>query len=209
MPGFGLCAALVEIWWEGTRNGGDVLPSLQLPRPEFIQEIVSRQCQSAYLQHLPAEEPHLEPADRALLKLKYGTSNLREVVALDAKQGKASLLELDLQWRHRATLVEKCSWTVCRLAPPVAEIASAQPGLRLMLLRYAKSGHRMAFVVDAGGDVRFFDPNSGEVRFASGDDLADWLTDFWEVAGYSRRAPTVWLYRFTPHAPAETSTRGN
>ncbi len=208
-PGFGLCAALVEIWWEGARNGGDVLPSLQLPRPEFMQEIISRQCQSAYLQHLPAEEPDVKPADRALLELKYGTSNLQEVVALNAKEGTPSPLEIDLQLRHRAMLVEKCSWTVCRLAPPVAGIAPAQPGLRLMLLRYAKSGHRMAFVVDAQGGVLFFDPNSGEVRFASGSNLADWLSDFWEVAGYSRRAPTVWLYRFTPYALAETSTRGN
>ena len=208
-PRFGLCAALVEIWWEGVRNGGDVLPSLQLPTPEFVREIVSRQCRGAYPLELPADEALLGPADRALFELKYKTSDLQEIAMLAAEHGAASPLELDLQLRHCAALVESRAWPDCRLAPPVAAVAPDEPGLRLMLLRYAGSGHRMAFLVDPGGACRFFDPNSGEVRFARAGDFADWLADFWEVAGHQRRAPTVGFYRFRPDAPAATSIRGN
>jgi len=190
-PRFGLCAALVELWWEG----GDVLGRLRLPNREMVRDLVVRQSRHAYLTEVPADASLAGEADRALLELKYGTRELR-----------AHPLEADLAKLHGAAVAETCRWTNCTQAPSVD--SSEEPGLRLILLRYRDRGHRIAFVAEADGRRRFFDPNAGEVAFVAAADFARWFEDFWQTAGYGRRAPSIALYRFAVGYPQSHGPRG-
>jgi hypothetical protein len=131
--------------------------------------------------------------------------NMRDLVMRQARHAYLlpRPLERDLETLHGAPLVES---RTCA-APPFDSCDA--PGLRLLLLRYDGRGHRMAFLVEPGGVLRFFDPNAGEAIFAAASDFVPWFADFWQVGGYARRSPAVTLYRFTPRAAAETVTRGS
>jgi hypothetical protein len=187
---FGLCAALVELWWKER----DALDRLRVPNAEMVRDLVRRQARHAYLTELPADTSAIGAEDRALLELKYG--DLR-VNSLDA----------DLEALHDAALAESHAWTDCLDAPPVD--GRAEVGLRLMLLRYREGGHRMAFAAEHDGRRRFFDPNAGEVVFAGAAEFGPWFGEFWHEAGYGRRYPDVTVYRFTTRAAAETAVRGS
>jgi hypothetical protein len=166
-PRFGLCAALVELWWES----GDALGRLHLANREIVRDLVVRQSRHVYLPEVPAD------------------ASLAGEAA-----GRAYALEAVLAKLHGAAVAETCRWTNCTAAPPLD--SSEEPGLRLLVLRYRDSGHRIAFAAESDGRRRFFDPNAGEVAFAAAADFAPWFEDFWQTAGYSQRAASVSLYRF-------------
>jgi hypothetical protein len=173
-PQFGLCAALVELWWKDA----DALDRLRRPTALMVRDLVVRQARHAYLLESPADTSIVGENDRALLELKCGTRELRE----------------SLEVVHGAAVAETHAWANCAEAPTIG--AGEEQGLRLLLLRYRTGGHRMAFTVDPHGGQRFFDPNAGEVRIAGHARFAEWFADFWKAAGYDRRAPAVSLYRF-------------
>jgi Yersinia/Haemophilus virulence surface antigen len=191
-PRFGLCAALVELWWKDR----DALDRLCRPTAEMVRDLVLRQTRHAYLTALPAAASIVSDADRALLEVKYGTRELP-----------ANPLDADVAALHGAPVAESHTWTNCAAAPPVDR--SGETGLRLLLLRYREGGHRMAFEVESGGRCRFFDPNAGEAAFSDGAHFARWFADFWQAAGYDRRAATATLYRLTTRAVEETPVHGS
>ena len=187
--GFGLCAALVDLWWEGIRTGRDPFDPAGLP----TSELVVRQARHAYPAE-PFDPERASDADRALLTLKYG-----------APAPRPQSLAYDLEALHGAVLAESRDWIGSE--PGSVPDASDRKGLRLLLLRYHRGGHRMAFVRSRDGRYRFFDPNAGEVAIAARGEFAAWFADFWEKAGYARRAPRVTLYRFTTLSPVESAAR--
>ncbi len=180
-PGFGLCAALVEVWWEAARDGRAAMSALQCESAAFVRDLVERQCRSAWL--------------------------LEEIPPRESESG-ASPLAVDLERRYDAAIVESRVWKDRAAAPPLGALAVGEPGLRLLSLRYGNTGHRMALAVEATR-LRFFDPNAGEAHFSCAEDFAEWLGRFWQAAGYERRSPDVTVFRFAPAAPAAISTHGS
>ena len=206
-PGFGLCAALVELWWERARSGGDALEVLRLATPEILRALVMRQFRSAYLLDLPAGHLPLNPGDRALLESKYGSSDIALITSRLHASSHQTPLEGDLELCHGASLGEVHRWANCMAAPPIDASRRRDSGLRILLLRYRKGGHRMAFIDEGGGSRRFFDPNAGEIVFSGEEGFAEWFVEFWPAGGYARRSPDVTLYRFKPLAAEVTSGR--
>jgi hypothetical protein len=203
--GFGLCAALVEVWWEAVRDGHAGLAAFEREPSAIVKDLIARQLRSAYLADWPADQASPGTSERALLESKYGTADLRAIADRATALGIETPLALDLYWRFGLRIAQTQNWQHCATAPPIAALAIDEPGLRVLLLRYGASGHRMAFLVEPGGGLRFFDPNAGEVNFSSGADFAAWFELFWNAGGYARRYPNVTFFRFRAHEPATTS----
>jgi Yersinia/Haemophilus virulence surface antigen len=180
--GFGLCAALVEVWWEAARDGRPSINALQCESPAFVRDLVERQCRSAWL---------------------------LEEVPTRGCESIANPLAVNLERSFDATIVESRLWKDCVAAPPAGALVMGESGLRLLSLRYGNTGHRMALSVEAAGMLRFFDPNAGEAYFSCAEYFAEWLARFWPAAGYARRSPDVTVFHFMPAAPATISSHGS
>jgi hypothetical protein len=215
----GLCAAFVQVWWLGLRQGNDGLAPLLNPTPAVIREILSRQARSFYFPELPASDNSLSAEHASWFKFKYGDLTVHEIHALCQKYGVKEILELDLILHHEAPIVGRHVFT--RYSPKIAEdlTCESNPGLRLMLLRYAtpsrlsrQSGHRMGLVLSSGDSCRFFDPNCGEMRFERVCDFRDWFPDFWKESGYQQlieqpfqAIPPISVYHFGDGTPISAS----
>jgi hypothetical protein len=209
-PKFGLCAALVQLWWASVREGKDGIELLKNASSQLVEDIVNRQLRSYYFGKIP-NETELDEETAFWLNAKYGTTDLREIRVLCEKYGVDDLLELDLTLEHQAIIVAKQSSS--SLTPDFLDAFAlpSEPGLRLLLLRYShpghrggQSGHRMALAADSNGGCKFFDPNWGEMTFKALQDFRAWFVEFWKTckykSGIERPVPNILpfrLYRFS------------
>jgi len=209
-PDMGLCAGLVQVWWSSVRRGEDGIAALKDASLPLLKEIIARQLRSFYFGRTPSEA-ELDEKAAFWLNAKYGRQDLREIESLCQQYGASELLELDLILEHQSMIVEKHSFS--KFSPELLNvfIVPAEPGLRLMLLRYAHAGrrggqcgHRMAMAVQPDGSSKFFDPNQGELTFRALQEFKEWFGDFWQISEYKRGIeqpvadiPPLRLYRFS------------
>jgi hypothetical protein len=213
-PKLGLCAALVQLWWASVRGGHDGIELLKNADSSLIEDIVHRQLRSYYFGKVPTEA-QLDEEAIFWLNAKYGRTDLREIQTLCEKYGASDLLDLDLILEHQAVIIAKHSSSRLTSGFLDAFTLPAEPGLRLLLLRYihpghrgGQSGHRMAMAVGSDGGCKFFDPNWGEVTFKTRASFRVWFADFWPISQYRPRIEQpvadilpLRLYRFGFHFP--------
>lgn len=208
--GMGLCAGLVQVWWASVRRGEDGIAVLKDAPLALVKEIIARQFRSFYFGRTP-KEADLDEETAFWLRAKYGNEDLREIQSLCQQYGASELLELDLALEHQSMIVDKHSFS--EFSPELLDglTVPAEPGLRLLLLRYVhpgrrggQCGHRMALAVQPDGCSRFFDPNHGEITFKTLQQFKEWFADFWQICEYKPRIdqlvadiPPFRWYRFS------------
>ncbi len=209
-PAMGLCAGLVQVWWDSVRKGEDGIAVLKDAPAPLIKEIIARQFRSFYFGKTPSEA-EVDEKTAFWLKVKYGREDLREIKSLCQQYGASELLELDLVLEHQSMIVDKSSSSEFSTEFLDRFTFPAEPGLRLLLLRYVHAGrrggqcgHRMAMAVQPDGYSKFFDPNQGEATFKTLRQFKEWFADFWEICEFKPRIkqpvadiPPLRLYRFS------------
>lgn len=151
----GLCAGLIQLWWQARLSGGDVLARLAEPSPELLAELAEAQRASTYLEAI-SEDSVVAEEDRPLLLLKYGTDDPALIAAELRKSGAEDCLAFDLKRQLGCRIAGRRDFQ--ELGPPVAEALLAgggdRPRLNLLILRYRRqqaggeirSGHRLAMI---------------------------------------------------------------
>lgn len=186
-PTLGLCAALVRLWWSEVRAGRDGIDALKRLGPSDMDALIRRQAASVYFDQDPVTE-RTNQADRDLLRLKYGTSDLAAIRALCTERNARSFLELDLSLQHDVRIIDRL---LCEPSDLASVIASQRHhGVLIVLMRYAASRtsgreerHRLGIAIDANS-CRFYDPNIGQWKFATPRQCGAWARDFFVATGY-------------------------
>jgi Yersinia/Haemophilus virulence surface antigen len=208
-PSMGLCAGLVQVWWGSVRKGEDGIAVLKQATLGLVKEIIARQLRSFYFGRTPN---YAELGEETIfwLRAKYGTDDLRDIRSLCQQYGANELLELDLAVEHESIIVDRHSFSGFSAELVNRFTVPAEPGLRLLLLRYVhlgrrggQCGHRLGMAVQPDGCSKFFDPNQGEITFKTLQQFRDWFADFWLTSEYKPRIeqpvadiPPLRLYRF-------------
>jgi hypothetical protein len=189
-PSMGLCAGLLQAWWTSVRKGDDGIALLRNAPIDLVKEIVQRQFHSYYFARTPSDAD-LDEETVYWLTTKYGNADLHALQTLCHQYGCRELLELDLALDHGAYILDRLSLSTFSSELLDAFIIPADPGLRMLLLRYAHTGsrggqcgHRLGMVVTPHGTAKFFDPNYGELTFTTLQQFRDWFGDFWEISEY-------------------------
>jgi hypothetical protein len=182
----GLCAGLVQAWWAELRKGNDAIACLKEATPKLIGDVVLSQARSFYLKEFPPANRRLLPYEAELLKFKYGEDSVPLIISLCNLFGVNDCLELDLALLHDLPILRR--WQFSYLASDILKVLREcpRPSLYLLLLRFwdskrpsAERGHRTAFVIEAAGSCRFYDPRWGEMSFADLDQFSGWFTEYW------------------------------
>jgi len=213
----GLCAALIQVWWQAIVCGGDGMATLLKPSPQLIESVIACHLRSFYFASFPPISSALDERTEAFLRLKYGDLSIAELHALCIHYTVRSPLELDLVLHHNAPIVYRSVPTGAPRGTTDALVGNRMPGLRLLILRhgavdrplrYGHSGHRLAFVKSAGGPCVLFDPSWGELRFETTHAFASCFQEFWDATGYQRLAshpedgtPPVRIYQLGNQIP--------
>lgn len=207
--GLGLCSALVQVWWSYSKRQEDGLTAIVGATPTVLYDVRLRHICSFYFRIAPSES-EITPIHKSWLQLKYGVTTLAELDALRSKYGAKSFLDLDLILQHEERIIDQTSFGSYSEKVIDALDVSGEPGLRLILLRYAlpsrrsgESGHRFAVAVDHDQTCRLFDPNCGEITVRKSVDFSAWFSDFWTVSGYQQLTSasrfdmtSIYTYRF-------------
>jgi hypothetical protein len=206
----GLCAGLVQVWWSELRKGNDAIVSLRNATPNLVRDVVLSQARSIYLKEFPDSDSGLTDAELDLLTFKYGANTLAEINSLQKLFDVETALEMDLVLQHGAKVAEKREFTYFCRDVGSALTQSGEAGLRVLLTRYAASGegrgetgHRSGLVIHDDGSCRYYDPNRGEMSFATTDHFEAWFAEYfvlsgWDVfaqRGYSE-SPPIRIFRF-------------
>ena len=219
----GLCAGLVQVWWSELRKGNDAIRLLGNATPLLLRDILLSQLRSVYLREFPSSDNDFSAFERRLIAFKYGKVTLSEVQALQNLFCAPSVLELDLTLQHELPIIgwQNFARFDARVLGTIKE--TKHPGLHLFLTRYTgkkrlvETGHRSALATDVDGACRFYDPNWGEVTFATLDDFASWFADYWTIRRWNDLAqrvisgsPPIRVFSFgstfTPEAMAQCAT---
>jgi hypothetical protein len=105
--GTGLCAGLVQLWWSEKRRGKDAIERLRNATPALVHDVLVSQARSIYLKDIPLTEGELNSTEAELLKFKYGTDSLSEIIALQDIFGVKSMLEVDLALQQEAGIEDR------------------------------------------------------------------------------------------------------
>lgn len=218
-PGMGLCAGLLQVWWSYVQNGQDGIAVLQHKPQEMTDAVYCAQLRSVYFRRAPIVGDRLSSAEAQLLILKYGHYAPLHVGSLVEKFGVRSLLELDLVLQLRVPIVAR--WEFSHSADSILQLVvpTEIPILYVVILRYwdskrqsAERGHRIAFVCDLSGGVRFYDPRWGEVYCKRVDDFRLWFVEYWRTAEWDRillrgspPTPQIRVYEMAGTLSAECS----
>jgi hypothetical protein len=182
----GLCAGLVQAWWAELRKGNDAIACLKEATPKLIKDVVLSQARSFYLKEFPPANRFLLSYETELLRFKYGEDSVPSIRSLCDLFDVNNCLELDLALLHDLPILKR--WQFGYLASDIVSVLkeSPRPSLYLLLLRFwdskrasAERGHRTAFVIEATGSCRFYDPRLGEMSFANLDQFTGWFSEYW------------------------------
>ena len=190
--GTGLCAGLVQVWWSEKRRGNDAIARLRNATPALVHDVLVSQARSIYLKDIPATEGKLNRTEAELLKFKYGTDSLSEIIALQDIFGVKTMLEVDLTLQQEARIEDRWMFTEWGSSVVDALTNSRDPGLRLLMLHYRRTrrggegGHRSALTIEEDGSCAFYDPSTGETTFPQISDFAIWIKEYWSVRGWAQ-----------------------
>ena len=191
----GLCAGLVQVWWQQLKNGNDAINLISQAEPDLIKAVLLCQSRSVYLRD--TYKIDLSDREQRLLHFKYGSAEIAVIDELCQHFTVSSLLELDLSLHHRLLITNKSAFSSYVPDVAVCMAKRADPGLILAIARYDSGetgsrprGHRFALSIESDGTCRFYDPAIGEIIFDGLPIFSKWFAEYWYL--YSRRQ------RFTP-----------
>jgi len=190
--GTGLCAGLVQVWWSERRRGNDAIDRLRNATPELVRDVLVSQARSVYLKDIPPTEQDLNATEAELLRFKFGSDNLSEIMALRDLLGVNNVLEVDLALQHEAQIQARSMFSEWSSSVVDALTDCRDPGLRLLMIHYrrekraGRGGHRSGLTVEEDGSCAFYDPSTGEITFSRLADCAVWLKEYWSVRGWSQ-----------------------
>jgi len=191
-----LCSGLVDAWVLARQQRCNFFVSLADPPDDLLKFILKRQSVNYYPLISLKGDVILNETDAQLLKQKYSTDDVEELIGQMKRSGAEDIISFDLLDFFKKKNADVSGFAMVddaflnKVFPAAAKDAAY---IQILVLRYfgknagghARKSHRMGICRDGSG-WHFFDPNSGYVHFLSLIKAREWFDAFWKASSYSK-----------------------